>query len=123
MKFIYLGCEGAPSVSRHFGVEFTIGAPVEIADKAVIAKLKGHQHFKAVEDGGSSASAAIDSPAADSGQQAAAVEQASDPLDSMGKGQLEAIGRELGIEVDKRKSLAFIRDQVRAARDATQGAD
>lgn len=50
MKFTYLGCEGAPEVSTHYGIEFTIGVPVEVADAEAVAKLSKHQHFSAAEE-------------------------------------------------------------------------
>jgi hypothetical protein len=50
VKFIYLGCEGAPDVSTHYGVEFTIGQPAAVLDIIAVGKLLGHPHFKAVED-------------------------------------------------------------------------
>lgn len=45
MKFIYLGCEGAPDVSIHYGVEFEIGQPAEVSDAHAISKLTRHPHF------------------------------------------------------------------------------
>lgn len=50
MKLIYMGCEGAPHTSTHYGIPFTIGVPAEVTNPAVIAKLQGHPHFKVVDD-------------------------------------------------------------------------
>jgi hypothetical protein len=72
MKFIYQGCEGAPEVSTHFGVEFTIGQPAEVTDPAVIAKLSGHPHF--VKAGERAAPVAVKAP-----EPAAADEPKADP--------------------------------------------
>jgi len=47
MKFTYHGCEGAPEVSIHYGVEFTIGVPADVEDEFAISKLSGHPHFTA----------------------------------------------------------------------------
>lgn len=69
MKFIYLGCEGAPEVSTHYGVEFTIGQPAEVTDSMAIAKLSSHPHFKAVSEKANAAPAA--EPAVDGESQAA----------------------------------------------------
>lgn len=50
MKFTYHGCEGAPEVSIHYGVEFTIGVPAEVEDEFAISKLSGHPHFTQISE-------------------------------------------------------------------------
>lgn len=60
MKFVYLGCDGAPEVSVHYGVEFTIGRPAEVTDQSAIAKLSGHQHFAVAVDSEDSAEHEVD---------------------------------------------------------------
>lgn len=57
MKFIYLGCEGAPDVSIHYGVEFAIGVPSDVVDEAAIAKLTNHPHFALTGESSRSADA------------------------------------------------------------------
>lgn len=106
MKIVYLGCEGAPTVSVHYGVEFTIGVPSEVTDESAIAKLVRHPHFAVAGE-------TVAAPVADEPQAGQPMD-----IDAMDKLQLEALGRQYGIEVDRRKSLAFIRQQVREAMES-----
>ena len=90
MKFIYIGCEGAPEVSIHFGVEFTIGYPAEVTDQTVIAKLQRHPHF--CED--------------NCVEPESAIEQKDE------KGELIAVLAARGIKADRRSSVDRLRTLV-----------
>jgi hypothetical protein len=50
VKIVYLGCEGAPLVSTHYGVEFTIGEAAEVTDPEALAKLTNHPHFAIADE-------------------------------------------------------------------------
>lgn len=92
--FVFVGNgKSDPSVVRLFGYEFLLNGDAVEVDAASAKKLASNSHFKAAE---------------------AAREPAGE------KDELEAIAREYGVELDKRKSLANLRKQVRELVDGSQ---
>lgn len=99
MKITYLGCEGAPQTSTHYGVAFTIGVPVEVADELAIAKLSRHPHFRV------------------GGEQPAPVAAAAVEVETSVDDEREAVvaqARELGIRIG-RKGIDTLKAEIAEA--------
>lgn len=94
MKFKLIG---DVSATVHFGYEFAEG-PQDVVEPEFIAKLENHPNFEAV----------IDDSASDDG----------DPLEKMTKRELEALGREYGVELDRRRSQKALVAQMREVLNA-----
>jgi len=98
MEFIFIGDANGhgPEVVELFGYTFPKGVSVAVDDNKAVAKLSSNGHFQAQE------------------KQA----KAGNPLESMTKDELEELGREHGIELDKRKSVTKLINEVQEAIDA-----
>ena len=87
-----------PDVIELFGYTFPKGEPVSVDDEFVIGKLSQNHHFETDET----------------------VIEGEKGLDAMTKDELEELGREYGIELDKRKSITTLIQQVQDAIDANE---
>lgn len=90
-----------PDVFTLHGCEFIKGEPVDIDDTAFAARLRTNSHFRC-ED-----APQIIEPVAET-----------DPLESKTKTELEILGRQYGIELDRRRRKDVLIDQVREAMNA-----
>lgn len=94
MKFKLVG---DVSAHIHFGYDFSKG-PQDVVEPEFIAKLEGNRYFEAI----------IDDSASDDG----------DPLEKMTKRELESLGREHGVELDRRRSQKALVAQMREVLNA-----
>lgn len=110
MKFVYMGCEGAPETSTHYGVEFTIGVPSEVTDQAAIAKLSRHPHFVAV--------GAVPVPAYTAPVAAIEVEEAPEEAPDDDRAATLELARSLGIRIGRKSVDTLKREIAEAQGDA-----
>ena len=110
MKFVYMGCEGAPETSTHYGVDFTIGVPAEVTDPAAIAKLTRHPHFSLL--GATVSPATVPPVAAIEAEEAPEVQSDDDRAATLD------LARSLGIRIGRKSVDTLKREIAEAQGDA-----
>ena len=100
MDFVFIGDSSGhgPVELRMFGYVFPKGEPVSVVDENVIAKLSQNGHFE------------IDDSVIDVKPEKS--------LEAMTKLELEALGREHGIELDRREKKSSLIEQLQEAINA-----